>query len=244
MAVVQALFLLGSLFLCGCVEAQSTAEILKEAALKWQGPVTCDKWDCNCTFKRQRGCCCAADEMYQMEEDTFMRIKYLWHHISTLNSRVQALTAGVKVAFKATMDSNIAIVITGSTERCFGPFNTNVPIPYSIMSLNDGMGYNPSLGVFTAPCPGVYSFSFTTYSSMEKDGRLYHKVQLVKNGQPAVSVWEDNREDFEDSATQVIVLEMQKGDQVYMELMSGRRLCKQLQSNIFTGYILYPYIDQ
>lgn len=51
-----------------------------------------------------------------------------------------------KVAFKASMDPNLAVAIPGSTERCFGPFNTDVPIPYSSVSLNDGNGYNPSLG--------------------------------------------------------------------------------------------------
>ncbi|XP_044057284.1 cerebellin 18 [Siniperca chuatsi] len=245
MVVLPVLFLLGSLFLCGHVEAQSTAtEILKQAALQWRGPLTCDKWDCNCTFYRQRSCCCAANDMYQIEEDTFVRIKTLWHGISTLNSRIQTLTAGVKVAFKATMDPNIAIVIPGSTERCFGPFNTNVPIPYSSITLNHGNGYNPSLGVFTATSPGVYVFSFSVYSFVGKDERLYHKVQLMKNGKTTLSVWEDNREDGEDSASQVVVLEMQRGDQVYLELMSGRKLCQYLQYNIFTGYILYPYIDE
>nr|XP_046244866.1 cerebellin 18 [Scatophagus argus] len=245
MTVLPVLFLLGSLFLCGHVEAQSsTTRMLKEAALQWEGTLTCEKWDCNCTFNYQRGCCCAANDMYQVEEDTFMRIKNLWHSISTLNSRVQGLTAGVKVAFKATIDPNIAIAIPGSTERCFGPFNTNVPIPYSSITLNQGGGYNPSLGVFTAPQAGVYSFSCTVYSYVERNERMYHKVQLMKNGKLAVSVWENNREDGEDSATQVVILEMKRGDQVYMELMSGRKLCNHLQYNIFTGYIVYPNIDE
>uniref|UniRef100_A0A3B4UE01 Cerebellin 18 n=1 Tax=Seriola dumerili TaxID=41447 RepID=A0A3B4UE01_SERDU len=210
-------------------------------ALQWKGPLPCDKWDCNCTFNRQRGCCCGANDFYQVEEDTFIRIKYLWHDISTLNERVQALTAGVKVAFKATIDPNIAVAIPGSTDHCFGPFNTNVPIPYATVTLNDGMGYNPSLGVFTAPCAGVYVFSITVYSSVEENKRLYHKVQLMLNANPTASVWENNREDGEDSATQVVVLELQRGDQVYVELVSGRKLCKYLDYNIFTGYILYPF---
>ncbi|XP_039987755.1 cerebellin 18 [Xiphias gladius] len=245
MVVIPALFLLGSLFLCGPVEAQSsTNEILKQAALQWKGTLTCDKWDCNCTFYRQRGCCCAANDLYQVEEDTFVRIEYLWHDISTLNSRVKALTAGAKVAFQATIDPNIAIAIPGSTELCFGPFNTNVPVPYASITLNDGRGYNPSLGVFTAPRAGVYVFSFTVYSSVKQYGRLYHKVQLIWNGRPTASVWENNREDGEDSASQVVVLELQRGDQVYVELISGRKLCKYLEYNIFTGYILYPFNDE
>lgn len=94
----------------------------------------------------------------------------------------------------------------------------------------------------------------------------------MKNNMVGVGVWENNREDGEDSATQVkydffkkmapicevinmtplnvfvccqvVALEMQRGDQVYLELMSGRKLCTRLQYNIFTGYMLYPYFDQ
>lgn len=56
------------------------------------------------------------------------------------------ISAGTKVAFKATMDPKVAISIAGSTESCFGPFNINVPIPYTSVTLNYGGGYNPSLG--------------------------------------------------------------------------------------------------
>lgn len=52
----------------------------------------------------------------------------------------------VKIAFKATMDPNDVFMIPGSKERCFGPFNTNVPIPYASVALNHGHGYNPSWG--------------------------------------------------------------------------------------------------
>uniref|UniRef100_A0A3Q0S0E4 Cerebellin 18 n=1 Tax=Amphilophus citrinellus TaxID=61819 RepID=A0A3Q0S0E4_AMPCI len=173
------------------------------------GPLTCEQSDCNCTFTQQRGCCCAASDLFQIEDEVL---------------------------------ENIAIATPGTTERCFGPFNTNIAIPFSSVTLNTGNGYNPSLGIFTAPNPGVYVFSFTAYSSALETGRLYHKVQLMKNGKHGAAVWENNREDTEDSATQVVVLEMQRGDQVYLELMSGRKLCTNLQDSIFTGYMLYPYI--
>lgn len=42
---------------------------------------------------------------------------------------------------------------------------------------------------------------------------------------------------------QVVVLEMKSGDQVYMELTSGRKLCNHLQFNSFSGHIVYPEMD-
>uniref|UniRef100_A0A3Q4G090 Cerebellin 18 n=1 Tax=Neolamprologus brichardi TaxID=32507 RepID=A0A3Q4G090_NEOBR len=191
----------------------------------WKGALTCEKSDCNCTFNQQRGCCCAASDMFQLEEDILGRMKFLWHDISTLKGRVQSLTGEHPCLLNS---------------KCFEAID--LCFPFSSVLLNSGNGYNPSLGIFTAPFPGVYVFSFTTYSSVGENGRLYHKVQLMKNGKRGASVWENNREDTEDSATQVVALEMQRGDQVYLDLMSGRKLCTNLQYNVFTGYILYPYI--
>lgn len=69
--------------------------------VKWQGALTCEKWDCNCTFTRQRGCCCAANDMFHVEEETFTRIHNLWHSISSLNDQVHELT-GKHAAFRQT----------------------------------------------------------------------------------------------------------------------------------------------
>ncbi|XP_054455426.1 cerebellin 18 [Anoplopoma fimbria] len=240
MVVLPVLFLLGSQFLCSRGNYVPTSiELLTQAALQLKEPLQCNKWDCNCAFQHQRGCCCAANQMFQLEESIYERMKHLWDGIISLKNKVQKLTEYTQISFKATMGP-----IPGNTSPCFGPFNTNVPIPYTNVSLNDANGYNPSLGIFTAPCAGVYVFSFTVYSYVGKDMLLYHKVQLMKNGAPLVGVWENNREDFEDNANQVVVLTLQRGDQVYTELVIGRRLCEYLQYNIFTGYMLYPNNDE
>ncbi|XP_030297077.1 cerebellin 18 [Sparus aurata] len=245
MLVLPVLFLLGSLFLCGCTNAgepSTTIEMLKMAALQYEGPLTCHKtMDCNCAFNHQRGCCCAANDMYKVEEETFIRIKFLWHDISTLSHKIHSLTDSHKVAFTATI---VPGDIIPPPQNCFGPFNTNVSIPYTNVTLNDGGGYNPSLGTFTAPYAGYYSFSCTVYSYVGQEELLYHKVQMIKNGIPLVGVWENNREDGEDSATQVVIVVMNEGDQVYMQLVSGRKLCSSLQHNIFTGYMVYPKTEE
>ncbi|XP_049581075.1 cerebellin 18 [Syngnathus scovelli] len=113
---------------------------------------------------------------------------------------------------------------------------------FQYQCIHDGNGYNPSLGVFTVPQDGVYVFSYTVYSSVELNQRLYHKVRMMKNGEVMTSTWEDNQEDGEDSGTQTITVDMQKGDQVYMELKSDRKICKHLELNTFSGYILYASV--
>lgn len=78
----------------------------------------------------------------------FIKFKVFWGHwplLFSINSPF-SLSDNIKVAFKATMDPNIAVTVPGSTERCFGPFNINIPVPFSSVLLNSGNGYNPSLG--------------------------------------------------------------------------------------------------
>ncbi|XP_036379631.1 complement C1q-like protein 2 [Megalops cyprinoides] len=209
---------------------------MRNAAVSWQGQFPCDNWDCECVFKRQSGCCCVTQRMHTLEEQVFMRLKALWKELSYLEDSVTEVTGGLKVAFT---------VFMGSTAGCFGPFTSNVPIPYSIISLNQGNGYNPALGAFTAPRSGLYSFTFTAYSNVGPAGsRLYHEVRLMKDGQVVASVWEDNREDSEDSGTQTVLLTLRRGSQVHVELLSGRHLCADTaEHNTFSGYLLYPTLE-
>ncbi|KAF7647942.1 hypothetical protein LDENG_00164410 [Lucifuga dentata] len=129
--------------------------------------------------------------------------------------------------------------------NCFGPFNTVVPIPYDEVSLNHGGGYNPALGVFTAPQAGLYSFSFMVYSKLvDYYDKIYYKVKLMRNGEMMVSMW-DNRKDSEDSSTQMVLLPLQIGGQVYVELEKGRQLCGDSKGkNTFSGSLIYANLDE
>uniref|UniRef100_A0A667Y272 Cerebellin 18 n=1 Tax=Myripristis murdjan TaxID=586833 RepID=A0A667Y272_9TELE len=199
--------------------------------MSFNGQLTCAPWNCECAFMRQRGCCCASNKMFELEETTFMRMTKLWGKLTKLTDSIAANYT--HIAFTATM---------APTPDCFGPFTTNVTISYNNILLNDGHGYNPALGVFTAPRCGAYVMSFRAYSNVgSPTERLYHKVQMMKNGEVVASMWEANREDMEDSGTQVVVVDLKRGDQIYMELMYGRSLCGTgAQKNIFSGYLLYP----
>ncbi|KAJ3591466.1 hypothetical protein NHX12_009411 [Muraenolepis orangiensis] len=201
-------------------------------AIHFQGELPCGTWDCSCAT-RQTDCCCAANQLAALEDSTFSWMVDLWEKVEHLETERKALTESRQVAFSAAMTAQ---------SGCFGPFTTNVPIPYTLFTLNDGEGYNPALGVFTALWPGVYSFSYTAHSHLQNpEGRLYHKIQLMKNGLVVASTWEDNREDTWDSGSQVVLLHLRRGCQVYMQMLSGRSICgNTLENNRFSGYLLYP----
>ncbi|KAJ7990214.1 hypothetical protein DPEC_G00297990 [Dallia pectoralis] len=233
---VSALCLWGVLFLCASVKAQSTFDLMRDAAVAWTGVLPCGKWDCDCAFQRQRGCCCVANQVSALEDSTFARMVDIWGQLAQFSDGVLEVTGNTKIAFTAAMKIR---------SDCFGPFTSNVPISYSSISLNQGYGYSPTLGTFTAPRAGLYSFSVTVYSNVGSDGaRLYHNVQLMRNDEVLASVWEDNREDQEDSATQTLLVTLHQGNQVYVQLVSGRSLCGNTQElNRFSGYLVYPLTD-
>ncbi|KAL4647384.1 Caprin-2-like [Arapaima gigas] len=194
----------------------------------------CETWDCDCVFKYQKSCCCVANNMYQLSVDTFEILTTIWEGLNNLKRDIDVLT-GQHTAFAASMGP------LTSPLRCFGPFTRNMPISYSNVTLNNDRAYNPSLGTFTAYDDGYYIFTFTAYSNLITTGlRQYFQLQLMKNGEPVVAVWENNREDTEDSSTQVVLLPLERGDQVYVELLAGRYICGDLKRNMFSGYLLYP----
>ncbi|XP_055082002.1 cerebellin 18 [Periophthalmus magnuspinnatus] len=238
---MSSFFLLGALSLLGLVQGQVSAiASLKEVALTLNTPLTCAKMNCDCAFTSERSCCCGASDMYQTENYVYERMKDLYMRINKLKTEVQELTTERKVAFQAHMKNNIATASFTGGMACFGPFNIDVPIPFGEVLLNDYNGYNKALGTFTAPRNGAYVFSFTITSLVKETELMYHKVELVAEGGSVVAVWENNREDFQDSATQHVILLLEKGNQVYLRLVSGRRICTTLESNTFSGFMLYP----
>ncbi|XP_062873442.1 cerebellin 18 [Trichomycterus rosablanca] len=214
-------------------QTNSYLEIVRQAAENWTGSLPCEKWDCKCAYNKPRGCCCVAAPLFQLEESTFMRMVELRKDLNNLSGQIKNVTGERNIAFAATL---------ASTTGCFGPFTKNVSISYQNVSLNQGYGYNPAMGAFTAPRAGLYSFTYTCYSNLGPAGeRIYHRVQLMKDGQVVVSSWEDNREDSEDSSTQTVLLNLRRGNQVYVELGLGRFLCADTQGyNSFSGYLVYP----
>ncbi|XP_041790022.1 cerebellin 18 [Chelmon rostratus] len=229
---VVACTLFALVLLWDSVRAENTISSLRAAAVAWKGELPCTNWDCECAFKRQRGCCCAAGELREVEDQVFARVMDLLTSMSQLGDSILEVIGGMRVAFTASM--------SGRT-NCFGPFTRNSPIPYDVITLNHGSGYNPALGIFTAPRSGLYSFSFSVYSKVAKEGeRMYYKVQLMRNNEVVASIWEDNREDSEDSSSQTVLLSLQRGGQVYLELMNGRQICGIVEGlNTFSGALIY-----
>ncbi|KAK7929294.1 hypothetical protein WMY93_005689 [Mugilogobius chulae] len=234
MRVLVCVVFVGGL-LMDCAKTQATTATvaeLKEAAEKYEGDIPCLAVDCDCAF-RSSTCCCGNADLKSLRDQVIETFQNVSEKINQLKDEIHQVIAPVNVAFTAYL---------GGNTNCFGPFEKNVSIPYDVIPLNEGSGYNSILGLFTAPVSGVYSFSLSVYSRLQQAGaHMYYKVQLMRNGLPEVSTWEDNSEDMEDSSSHTVLLSLQQGDQVYAELVQDRRLCGNIQGlNSFSGYLVYP----
>ncbi|KAK9535384.1 hypothetical protein VZT92_007767 [Zoarces viviparus] len=142
---------------------------------------------------------------------------------------LRSLTAGKpQVAFSATL--------TDSDSGNIGPFNTNTPLNYKKVFSNTGNGYNPSTGIFTALVSGTYFFRF----SMQNSYVANSVVSLMKNNERLVSVWDTAQSDGNDMGSNGVVIALQVGDSVYVELQANRVVYDDvLHYNTFTGFLLF-----
>lgn len=138
--------------------------------------------------------------------------------------------------------SAFSVALTnGKNLKCFGPFRDDKLIIYEHIFINLGDGYSAETGIFTVPRSGVYSLALTVYSDAGSPGNtLAACASLRVNGQVVAGPREKNMQDQEDSATIVVALHLQAGDQVAVNLPIGCFLCDDNSHyNTFTGFLLY-----
>ncbi|XP_062292181.1 complement C1q-like protein 2 [Scomber scombrus] len=118
-----------------------------------------------------------------------------------------------------------------------GPFNTDITLKFSKVITNIGQAYSPSTGLFTAPVRGAYYFSFTTL-----DGRsnVYRRVYLYHNDKRVLFSYNYSANVYE-SVSNSLVLQLEKGDVVYMVLPGGCSVYDDADDfTTFNGFLLFP----
>ncbi|XP_073350764.1 complement C1q-like protein 2 [Pagrus major] len=119
-----------------------------------------------------------------------------------------------------------------------GPFTTATPLKYKRVFSNTGNSYNPSTGIFTAVVKGMYFFRFSMFNNLDPVSNSV--VSLMKNSVRLTSVWDTSGSDANDMGSNAVVIALEVGDNVYVELMTNRVLYDDgMNYNTFSGFLLF-----
>ncbi|XP_078310878.1 uncharacterized protein LOC144618539 [Crassostrea virginica] len=99
---------------------------------------------------------------------------------------------------------------------------------------NKGQGYSSSSGKFTAPRDGTYVFTVTAVSYSDN----YLNLVIVHDGVSKVRTYSHNSARYQ-TGTNLVVLELDRGDAVWVERYSGRGYTSvSVPLTTFSGFIL------
>ncbi|XP_054889394.1 complement C1q-like protein 2 [Poeciliopsis prolifica] len=162
------------------------------------------------------------EQLFVILRELETKLKDTQTEMEALKSQVQ----GNKIAFGASI----------STGGNIGPFNTHIILVYKKVFFNTG-SFNPGTGIFTAPVKGVYYFSFSGHNISTQSMGL----QLMKNGQQMVTVYNHAAGNRYETATNGMTLQLEVGDQVYMRLIQNTWIFDNLNDHsTFIGHLLFP----
>ncbi|KAE8295560.1 C1q-related factor C1q and tumor necrosis factor-related protein 14 [Larimichthys crocea] len=179
------------------------------------------------------GCCLMQQQIHRMGMFFNMSLNEVQKELTKAKTALSNVRAS-RSAFSVGLN-------TGTNFKCFGPFRDDMLIIYKHIFINLGDGYNAATGIFTVPRSGIYSLALTVYSDAGAPGNtLAACASLQVNDVVLAGPKDKNMQDQEDSATVVLAVHLNAGDQVSVKLPIGCFLCgDNSHYNTFTGFLLY-----
>ncbi|XP_046443530.1 uncharacterized protein LOC124193652 isoform X2 [Daphnia pulex] len=104
-------------------------------------------------------------------------------------------------------------------QRNYTFYNESTPIPFDLAMVNEGNAMDLTSGIFTAPRPGIYFFSFAGTARLLSSASLNSFLSLNSNPIGASFVSQNNDPvDQYNPVTLQSTLNLKKGDQVWVEI--------------------------
>ncbi|XP_062574646.1 complement C1q tumor necrosis factor-related protein 3-like [Saccostrea cucullata] len=194
-------------------------------------------------------------DVLTLKESTGSRISQLEAKVEDLKSENQRLDSELQrskakernlsslvASFQASL-SNVSSLVNKSKKVGFSAsvsssessWNSGALVFPSVIT-NEGNGYNPSTGIFTAPIAGMYVF-FVNVQSYRSQTIF---VDIVLNGSTKVRTmaW-SNGNDYFDAGPNMVVLTIQKGDAVWITRHSGAGYYNDGPITTFSGFLIH-----
>ncbi|KAM9335719.1 complement C1q tumor necrosis factor-related protein 3-like [Symphorus nematophorus] len=151
----------------------------------------------------------------------------LQRQLDDLETRLRALEGKekIQVAFSALAEYGGA----------HGNFCNDQTLIFNSVLTNVGHCYSSSTGVFVAPVAGVYYFSLFYHAGGERMARL----KLMKNSNFIVMASDhQSGPDTADNGANAVHLQLEKGDQVYVQMVAGSHVWAGDHSTSFNGHLV------
>ncbi|XP_053189590.1 uncharacterized protein LOC128373326 [Scomber japonicus] len=179
------------------------------------------------------------EELKKENTDLQSRVTAFEDKSTVLETRMTANENEVEELKRQNADRpKVAFSLSLTDDGQVGPFNTDITLKFSKVISNFGQVYSPTTGHFTAPVRGVYYFSVTAVDPRKNvwsSFYLYHNEKRL--------LWNDNYND-EHGFTRLsnsLVLQLEKGDVVYMVLPAGYSIYDDINYHTtFKGFLLFP----
>ncbi|CAF91132.1 unnamed protein product [Tetraodon nigroviridis] len=118
----------------------------------------------------------------------------------------------------------------------FGPFSEPRTVIFKKILTNNENGYNQQTGIFTAPEPGFYCFSFSYHARQTQPSGL----NLMKNNEVILKSFSERKMEgsFVDNASSTACLQLNSGDTVYVSLPASYHVQGTGDCTSFSGFLV------
>ncbi|XP_062574642.1 uncharacterized protein LOC134236474 isoform X1 [Saccostrea cucullata] len=152
-------------------------------------------------------------------EDIMSEVKQSKYEQLQLSSTVSSLEV-----FRMNLTNNISdkskkVGFSASVSSTDGSWNSGTLVFPSVIT-NEGNGYNPSNGIFTAHVSGTYVFFVNVQSYSTND--IYVDIVLNRSTKVRAMAYSAGNGDYNDAGPNLVVLTIQKGDAVWVKHYSGQ----------------------
>ncbi|XP_068164747.1 C1q-related factor-like [Antennarius striatus] len=118
----------------------------------------------------------------------------------------------------------------------FGPFPEERTLVFNTEITNIGGHYDCTSGIFKAPVPGYYYFTFFYHAGKQHQSGL----TLMKDHEVIVRAFDNNQKgaEFSDNAGNAAFLQLDRGDNVFVHLPANCHVYASKSTTSFSGFLI------